>query len=55
MIHPLTMIHLVSHWYGIDWSNHLSPTDDPNLTAIQLYAYQGSNSLAVKAVELCVE
>ena len=45
----------VYDWYPIDWSNHLSPSDSPSLTAIQLYAYQGSNSLAVKAVELCVE
>ncbi len=45
----------VYDWYAIDWSNNLSPSDDPNLTAIQLYAYQGSNRLAVEAVELCLE
>ena len=45
----------VYDWYTIDWSNHLSASDDPNLTAIQLYAYQGSNRLAVEAVELCLE
>lgn len=45
----------VYDWYAIDWSNSLSPSDDPNLTAIQLYAHQGSNSLAVKAVELCLQ
>jgi hypothetical protein len=42
-------------WYGMDWSGHLDPGDDPDLTAIQIYAYQGSDSLAVHAVELCVE
>jgi hypothetical protein len=42
-------------WYGIDWSEHLSPDDEPGLTAVQLYAYLGSGSLAVHAVELCVD
>jgi len=42
-------------WYPIDWSSYLDPGDNPNLTAFQLYAYQGSNSLAVRAVELCLE
>lgn len=43
------------HWYAIDWTGYLYPDDDPHLTAFQLYAYQGSGSLAVHAVELCVE
>lgn len=45
----------VYDWYAIDWTNFVSTNDDPNLTAIQLYAYQGSNSLAVQGVELCLE
>lgn len=42
-------------WYALDWSQHLFPTDNPNLTAFQIYAHQGSGSLATRAVELCVE
>lgn len=45
----------VYDWYALDWTGFLSPFDDPNLTAIQLYAGRGSGSLAVSAVELCVE
>ena len=44
----------VYDWYGLDWTGHLYPTDDPALTAIQLYGGRGSGSLAVRAVELCV-
>ena len=44
----------VYDWYAVDWSTFLSPYDDPLLTAVQVYADQGSRSLAVKAVELCV-
>lgn len=43
----------VYDWYAVDWSNYLSPFDDPAYTAIQIYGANGS--LAVKAVELCVE
>lgn len=42
-----------SAWYGVDWSNYLSPSDKPSLTAIQIYSTTGS--LAVQTVELCVE
>jgi hypothetical protein len=42
-------------WYGIDWSAYLTPSDPPALTAVQIYAYLGSGSLAVHAAELCVE
>lgn len=42
-------------WYGMDWSDKLYPTDSPSLTAIQIYPYRGSGSLAVRAVELCVQ
>lgn len=45
----------VYDWYPIDWSSYLDPGDNPNLTAFQLYAHQGSNSLAVRGVELCLE
>ncbi|MBN2362230.1 MAG: hypothetical protein JXR83_22450 [Deltaproteobacteria bacterium] len=45
----------VFEWYDIDWTGYLYPDDDPDLTAIQIYAYQGSDALAVHAVELCVE
>ncbi len=44
-----------TEWYSADWSDHLSPSDDPAMTAIQLYAQVGSNQLAVESVELCVE
>jgi len=44
----------VYDWYGLDWSGYLQPSDPPSLTAIQIYADQGSGQLAVKAVELCV-
>jgi hypothetical protein len=42
-------------WYGLDWSGYLTPADPPSLTAIQIYAGQGSGQLAVQAVELCVQ
>ena len=42
-------------WYGLDWTGYLDPSDPPALTAIQIYADQGSGELAVKAVELCVQ
>ncbi len=42
-------------WYGLDWTGYLLPTDKPSLTAIQVYAYQGSGKLAVKGAELCVQ
>ena len=42
-------------WYTLDWSNHLKPGDAPSLTAIQIYADQGSGQLAVQSVELCVQ
>ncbi|MBW2734040.1 MAG: hypothetical protein JRH20_16760 [Deltaproteobacteria bacterium] len=45
----------VYDWYGVDWSDYLYPSDSPSLTAIQIYAGQGSAKLAVSAVELCVE
>ncbi len=45
----------VYDWYPMDWTALLSPSDQPSLTAVQIYAHQGSSSLAVKAVELCVE
>ena len=41
--------------YALDWSGHLKPTDPPSLTAIQIYADQGSGKLAVQSVELCVQ
>lgn len=45
----------VYDWYGLDWTGFLFPSDDPGLTAIQIYGGRGSGSLAVKAVELCVQ
>jgi len=45
----------VFDWYGLDWSALLFPSDPPGLTAIQIFAGRGSGSLAVHAVELCVE
>jgi len=45
----------VYDWYDLDWTGFLTPNDQPSLSAVQIYAYQGSSSLAIKAVELCVE
>lgn len=45
----------VYDWYPLDWTGYLFPSDDPGLTAIQLYGGRGSGSLAVSAVELCVQ
>lgn len=45
----------VYDWYGVDWSSYLDPSDDPALTAIQIYPYLGSGSLGIAAVELCVQ
>ena len=42
-------------WYALDWTGYLYPSDDPNLTAIQIYADGGSSELAVQSVELCVQ
>ncbi len=44
-----------TEWHTADWSNHLSPTDEPAMTAIQIYAQGGSNQLAIESVELCVD
>ena len=41
-------------WYALDWSSNLSPSDRPLLTALRLYAYQGSQALAIMSVELCL-
>lgn len=43
----------VYDWYALDWTGYLYPSDQPSLTAIQLYGARGS--VAIKAVELCVE
>lgn len=43
----------VYDWHEVDWTGYLYPSDDPGLTAIQLYGSPGR--VAVKAVELCVE
>ena len=45
----------VYDWYGLDWTGYLYPTDDPGLTAIQLYGGRGSGSLAVSGIEMCVQ
>lgn len=43
-------------WYSADWTDYLSPSDDPDLTAIELYAASGGSSeIAVRSMELCVE
>ncbi|UJR81224.1 hypothetical protein [Sandaracinus amylolyticus] len=42
-------------WYDVDWTDYLTPSDQPSLTAIQIYAHSGSGSLAVHAAELCVQ
>ena len=45
----------VVDWYAVDWSDFLSPTDSPSLTAVQLYAAQSSSRIAVESMELCVQ
>ncbi len=45
----------VYDWYAVDWSNFLSPTDSPSLTAVQLYAAQSSGRMAIESMELCVQ
>ncbi|WP_157069089.1 hypothetical protein [Sandaracinus amylolyticus] len=42
-------------WYDVDWTDYVTPSDQPSLTAIQIYAHSGSGSLAVHAAELCVQ
>lgn len=44
----------VYDWYTVPWGNYLSPSDDPNLTAIEI-SDLGGDELAVHAVELCVQ
>ncbi|MCB9550172.1 MAG: hypothetical protein H6706_30625 [Myxococcales bacterium] len=39
-------------WYELDWSDFLSPGDDPGLTGVRFDAVQGQ--VAVHAVELCI-
>jgi hypothetical protein len=45
----------VFDWYSMDWSDKLFASDAPALTAIQIYPHLGSASLAVRAVELCLQ
>lgn len=39
--------------YAVDWSQHLFPTDDPNLTAVTLRSQP--SGFAVSFMELCVQ
>jgi hypothetical protein len=41
-------------WYAVDWSDMVSPTDDPSLTAVIIQGTSGA-PLGVRAVELCVQ
>lgn len=43
----------VYDWYSLDWTGYVDPSDDPDLTAVEIYADTGE--LAVQAFELCVE
>ena len=40
-------------WYAVDWSDFLSPFDDPGVTGIRFRAVGGN--VAVHAVEVCIE
>lgn len=40
-------------WHTVDWTGYLSPSDDPDLTAIEISAASGQ--LALRAVEICIE
>jgi hypothetical protein len=42
-------------WYALDWSDFLSPGDDPGLTAIRITPSGGAAVLGLHAVELCLE
>ncbi len=39
-------------WYGMDWSDLLSPGDDPGLTAVRIAP--ANSAIAVRAAALCV-
>ncbi len=41
-------------WYDADFTGNLLPADQPLSTAIRLFAYQGSTSLAISSVEVCL-
>ena len=40
-------------WYHVPWTGYLKPSDDPDLTAIEISGTNGT--VAVHAVELCVQ
>ncbi|MFW5968365.1 MAG: hypothetical protein ACOCV2_12645 [Persicimonas sp.] len=40
-------------WYSLDWTGYVDPSDDPDMTAVEIYSTGGE--LAVQAFELCVE
>jgi hypothetical protein len=40
-------------WYAVDWTDMVSPSDDPDLTAVVIQGGDGA-PLGVRAVELCV-
>ena len=42
-------------WYALDWSDFLSPGDDPGLTAVRITPSGGAAVLGLHAVELCLE
>ncbi len=40
-------------WYEVDWTDFLSPFDEPGLTGIRFRAVGGN--VAVHAVEVCIQ
>ena len=59
VLHGETIVGPVSQefdhrWYHADWTGNLLPNDMPGATAVRLFAYQGSTSLAISSVEVCL-
>lgn len=49
---PLVDNDFTYDWYRVDWNGYLKPSDDPDLTAIEIYGTGGT--VAVHAVEVCI-
>jgi hypothetical protein len=59
VIHGETIVGPVSQefthrWYHADFTGNLLPSDPALSTAVRMFAYQGSTSLAISSVEVCL-
>jgi hypothetical protein len=59
VLHGETIVGPVSQefthrWHHADFTGNLLPSDPPLSTAVRLFAYQGSTSLAISWVEVCL-